>query len=166
MFRRKKKRSREFRKNSEVIDINEARASRRKKRAEAKALERMKEEERLRSEKIKADNARKKARNSGRRKIYTAIIAVIIGAIAFSVFNVASLMKEKNDLEKRQKELTETRDKLEHEVEQANSPEYIEQEARDALRLIKPGEILYILPADKTDDTQGKGGDPAEEDGQ
>jgi len=44
--------------------------------------------------------------------------------------------------------LIETRDKLIRELENVNNPEYIEQQARSQLRLVMPGEVLYILPPD------------------
>ena len=53
-----------------------------------------------------------------------------------------------------QEMLIETRDKLIRELENVNNPEYIEQQARSQLRLVMPGEVLYILPPDNAQEEE------------
>ena len=143
MSKRKPRRSREFKKNNQEIDIEEARRERREKRE--KAAKKAKTEKRAKAEEKNA-SARKKVQRSRRRLIYAAIIFIIIAAVSVSAFKIISLLHEKSRLEKERDRLTSLKERLEQELESVNSPEYIEQQARSHLRLIKPGEILYILP--------------------
>ena len=43
-------------------------------------------------------------------------------------------------------ELEKRRSELENELLMVNSDEYVEQQARSQLHMIKPGEVLYIIP--------------------
>lgn len=151
MFKRKLRRSREFKKNSQVVDLEEARQKRRDKRAMAIAEAQLREEEKARREKQREETAKKRARRTRRRMVYTAIVCSILITIGFSAFNIISLTMERRALRQEQEQLIKTRDELQHELENASSPEYIEQQARTHLRLIKPGEVLYILPKSDTD---------------
>ena len=48
---------------------------------------------------------------------------------------------------------------LQKELENAETPENIEAQARQQLRLIKPGEVLYMFPSEITDrDDSSTGG--------
>ena len=74
------------------------------------------------------------------------------------VRNIIGLSIEKRELEKQQRELADTRDELTAELENVNDLDYIEEQARKLLHMIKPGEILYILngseqPKDESKDT-------------
>lgn len=152
MVKRKKRRSREFKNNSRVIDIEEARQDRKQRREEA-----AKKKDKVRKTKsvITERQAGKKAR---RRVVYLVIFLVIIGIVAVSVFNIISLKLTESRIMKEQKELTEQKARLERIYSQVNSPEYIEQQARQQLRMIRPGEILYVLPdKDKQQKTTGGG---------
>ncbi len=151
MSKRKPRRSREFKKNNQIIDIEEARRERREKRTQA--AKKAKAEKRGKQE--QTASARKKSQKNRRRLIYAAIIFVIIAAIGMSAFKIISLLYEKSKLEKEHDRLLALKERLEQELESVNSPEYIEQQARSHLRLIKPGEILYILP--DNDETENGG---------
>lgn len=138
---RKPSRSREFRKNSKVINMEEARTARREKRKaliEAEAEKRGKADEK--------NSARNKARKSRRRLIYAAVFIAIAAIIVGSAYNVLSLLEEKADMEAEQQRLIEMKERLQEELSNVNTPEYIEQQARSQLRLVMPGEILFILP--------------------
>ena len=51
----------------------------------------------------------------------------------------------------RQAELSQLKEELTAELEHVDSAEYIEQQARKTLRLIKKNEILFVLPDSKND---------------
>lgn len=146
MLKRKPRRSREFKKNSQVIDMEEARRARRDKRAAALAEARLREEEKQHKEKQREEAAKRKARKANRRMIYIVVTCAILITIGLSAFNIITLTIEKHELQQKNEMLAQTRDELKHELENADSPDYIEQQARTHLRLIKPGEVLYILP--------------------
>jgi len=140
MYTRKKRRSKEFKNSSHVIDIEEAREIRKKKREEAA-------EKKNKGRKTKTVMTERRASKKARRRIvYTIILLVIIGVISASVFNIVSLKLNEVKLEKEQEALLQQKARLENELSQMDSLEYIEQQARQQLKMIKPGEILYVLP--------------------
>ena len=65
-------------------------------------------------------------------------------AIGLVVKNIIALHIEKNDLEKQEQQLIETRDELTAELQSVDDLDYIEEQARKLLRMIKPGEVIYI----------------------
>jgi len=152
MLKKKKRRSREFKNNSQIIDINEARQLRKQKREDDAEK---KKQVRKKKSVVPQGHEGKKAR---RRMVYFVIFLVILGIIAASVINIISLkLTEAKTLKERQA-LLDQRTRLEKIYSQVNSPEYIEQQARQQLKMIKPGEILYVLPEkDQKKKTTGGG---------
>ena len=88
---------------------------------------------------------KKKKRINPGRLILTVIIVVLIFFAAISVKNIVSLHVEKNELEEENARLEEEKDRLQNELENADNPEYIEEQARQQLRMVMPGEVLYII---------------------
>lgn len=88
---------------------------------------------------------KKKKRINPGRLILTVIIVVLIFFAAISVKNIVSLHVEKNELEEENACLEEEKDRLQNELENADDPEYIEEQARQQLRMVMPGEVLYII---------------------
>ena len=143
MVKRKPRRSREFKKNSQIIDFDEAREARRKKRGSLSSKKA--ESDELTTAQKNASQRKNAMKN--RRKLASAIILLfVIVVIAFSTFNIVSLRAQKKELQEINKDLLSKKQKLTEELNNTNSPEYIEQQARIQLKLIKPGELLYILP--------------------
>ncbi len=154
MFKRKTRRSREFKKNDRVIDLEEARENRRQKREKLAKTSRhykrsliTKEEAK---EKIKLTSERSKIKNRRRRVIYLVIIGIIVAIIGISALNIIALINERNQLQEQQLQLQKEKDKLENQLKNSNTDEFVEQQARSQLRLIKPGETLYVLPEETT----------------
>jgi cell division protein DivIC len=135
----RKRRSREF-KNSQVIDIDKAREERRKKRAEA-SLKRPKKVDREKGEPSK----RRMAKRNRKRWVYGLIILVITFLIGMAFFRLISLKIEESRAESDLAALQKEKQELEEELSHVYSKEYIEQQARAELRMIFPGEILYVL---------------------
>lgn len=79
---------------------------------------------------------------------FTVIVVVMIAVVGVSVGNIFSLRAEQKELEKTRQELLSEKATLKEELENVNDIEYIEEQARMQLKLIKPGEILYILEED------------------
>jgi cell division protein FtsB len=140
MLKKKKRRSREFKNSSQIIDINEARQLRKQKREDAA-------EKKYKVRKTKSVVTQRQAGKKARRRmVYFVIFLVILGIIAASVINIISLKLTEAKTLKEQQALLDQRTRLEKIYSQVNSPEYIEQQARQQLKMIKPGEILYVLP--------------------
>jgi cell division protein FtsB len=154
MFKRKKKkRSREFKNLNKVIDLEQAREERRNRRKELsdkkQSKDRQSEKEELSDRKINKRNRK--------RLIYVAIVLGIIGVIGVSVFRVISLQNEYKEIATQNKELRDVRQSLTAELGNVNNIEYIEQQAREQLRMIMPGEVLFILPTEGGEATSGVG---------
>ena len=145
----KKRRSRQFKSNSQVIDINEARA----KRLEKRRAERAKEEEKARQAAKKKSRGNTAIRNQKRRRflLIGLIVVLIIGVIIFSLGNVIKLKKEQHEVLKQQEQLLEEKKALEKTLENISDRESIEEQARNQLRMIKPGEVLYMFPEEITE---------------
>ncbi|MFV0516721.1 MAG: FtsB family cell division protein [Aminipila sp.] len=146
MFKQKKKRSKEFKGSDKVIDFEQARVERREKRKEAA----IKKHSKGRKVSVSELSERKISKRNRKRLIYSMVIIGIIAVISVSIFHVYLLQKEYEDIVAQNKELQKKRQDLTEELGNVNNPEYIEQQARQHLRMVKPGEILYILPAQQT----------------
>ena len=62
-----------------------------------------------------------------------------------------AVFNDENLTAKSRKILKEKKKDLEKELKLVNEPEYIEEQARKQLKLVKPGEIIYIIDGDKKD---------------
>jgi cell division protein DivIC len=145
----KKRRSRQFKNNSQVIDINEARA----KRLEKRRAERAKEEEKMREAAKKKSRGNTAIRNQRQRRflLIGLIVVCIIAAVTFSLGNVIKLKKEYREVQQQQEQLLQDKKKLETTLDNISDPENIEEQARNQLRMIKPGEVLYMFPDEITE---------------
>ena len=130
----KRRRSTEFKNNSQVIDMEQAR----KQRLEKRRAERAKEEAKAKA--AARQNTRGKMairKNRARRRIMIGLVIVLIlGLFSFSIFNIFSLKRE----------LIEEKEQLEKELDEVNDLSNVEEQARDQLRLIKPGETIFLFP--------------------
>ena len=148
-MKKKKRRSREFKSGRQVIDIEEARQERKRKRQQA-AVKKYKAKKPRNV--VTERQAGKKAR---RRMVYFLIFLAIICVIGASAFNIISLKLTESKTIKEHEALLKQKAKLERTYSQVSSPEYIEQQARQQLKMIKPGEILYVLPSHDKKATDG-----------
>ena len=86
--------------------------------------------------------------------VFLAGLAVVL-YYGYSVFQVES---EQARVEAEKAALVAEKAKLEEELKHVTDPTYIEQQARTELRMIRPGEILYVLPEKGKDkDEEGNG---------
>lgn len=146
---------------SHVIDIEEAQESRRKKRQQDAANKRRqkRKEEREKQDAIRQANTPEKRKKKRKKQITTKrilLIIIILAILAFlgiTIFQIAKLKIELNEAitEKEQRQAEKV--KLEKELELINDPEYIEEQARERLRMARQGEIVFIFPEeDETHD--------------
>ncbi len=96
----------------------------------------------------KAEDRQKKTNPAKRRRrlVYWAIVILILVTVGFTVQHLLELRAEQQALIAEQQELEQRKEDLTKELKRVNDPDYIEQKAREQLHLIKPGEILYIMP--------------------
>ena len=96
----------------------------------------------------KSTRKAKKKLNTGRLVLSLIVLFLLVGC-AFSIKKIVTLHIEKNHLEKTQKELEQKKDDLTAELKNVNELDYIEEQARKQLKMIKPGEVLYVLDGKK-----------------
>ncbi len=96
-------------------------------------------------EKRSAEAAARARRRS--RLFFAAVIVVVIAAVFVgrTIIDLLRLQREKQEAEVRLEELQIKIELLESELEKVTSDEYIEQQARTHLKMIRPGETLYIV---------------------
>lgn len=97
----------------------------------------------------KVDRRAQKRKRIVRTRIL--IILVVFVILAVCARDIVKLEIENKKLKDENKALTEQRDKLKIELKNVNSKEYIEDRARQQLRLVNPDEILFVFPEDEED---------------
>ena len=96
----------------------------------------------------KVKNKAKQAK--GRQKVFLLLLLAAFIALGFllirSEVQIHRLQTEKRAEENRNITLTRTKEDLQAELDSINTDEYIERLARRDLQLIKPNELLFVLP--------------------
>ena len=149
MFKRKPRRSREWKKNNKLIDLDKARENRTKNRESLKAAKAGKPP--------KAEPSKRQTVKTGKRRdLYAALMLIVIAVIGFSVFNIISVNHQLAEAMAEKHALEMEKEKLEYELQNVDNREYVEQQARMLLKMIMPGEIYYVVP-DRTEEGDGLG---------
>ena len=149
---KKKRRSSQYKDNSKVIDMDEARRKRREKhnkersKAKAKSRSKVKKTSPVIDESTPAGKRKLSLRKKVLKRravvfIIAIIIAVLVGA---SVFHIVKLKAEQHELLKKQEQLKEEKKQLEDEIKSLDNNERVEEQARGKLKLSKPGETVYV----------------------
>ena len=107
--------------------------------------------EEFREERKKSTKKKKRVKINRVRIVVTVIVVVLIAVVGVSVKNVFDLRAEQNDLREKNKQLASEKASLREELKNVNDYYYIEEQARIQLKLIRPGEILYVLDDEGTD---------------
>ena len=146
---KRKSRSRQFKKSSRVIDMDEARQQRLEKREQVQAEE---EREQTASDerKLKRKRALRK-KQSRRRLLVIGVAAVLVLFLCLSVVNILQLKSEEREALKKQEQLKAQQEQMKEEIKDMDNEENLEDLAREKLKLTKPGETIYI-----PDDEEGK----------
>lgn len=88
---------------------------------------------------------KKKVRINRGRMALTAIVLLLVVGLGMSIKNIFDLRAEQKALQEEKKALVVEKKSLQEELDNVDDYDYIEEQARIQLKLIKPGEILYIL---------------------
>lgn len=134
-MRKKKSNLREYEKNNRVINIPKAQSERRS---------RLEEQKKRQKKHIKV--------NYGRVIIIVIVICLLVYFGVYAV-KIMKLDKERDAVNAQNEKLAQNKARLELTLENINTPDYIEEQARKELKLIKPNELLFIFPdSTETDD--------------
>ena len=69
--------------------------------------------------------------------------------VGIRVKKIVDLHLEQNELQKQNEALEDEKNSLKNELKNVNDLDYIEEQARRQLKMIKPGEMLYIMDDEK-----------------
>lgn len=163
---KKGSRLREFEKNHRVLDISGEQRSRKQKR-EAARLAGREEEKDGRGGRQTAEDAgqggKKRKNRFNRLKLLSWIItAVFLIIVGMSVKNILDLRTQADSLADKQIELLQEKEDLLIELENVTSDDYIEEQARRDLKLVKGNELIFLFPDELDEQTEKTG----EDDGQ
>lgn len=93
---------------------------------------------------------------NSKKHVKIIVVIALIAAFGFllrSGINLMRLETERQQLEKEHAAKLEKEEQLEAELKELDSADYIEQEARSELHMIKDGEVVYIVdPAPEPED--------------
>lgn len=146
-MRKKKSNLREYEKNNRVINIPQAQTERRQRLQ--KQRNRRGNVEPFDPENATREYGRstaKKTKINHTKLIVCAVIILLIVYFAISAIKIVKLGKEKDAAAAYNAELMKDKESLELQLENINSPDYIESQARRDLKLIKPNELLFVFP--------------------
>ena len=135
---KKGSRLREFEKTHRVLDISAAQESR-------------KEKKKLMQNTKLAAAAEVAAEKSGKpvkliRLAAVAVLVTVIVLVSLSVKNIIELKAEEEAVANRNQELLQTKEDLLLTLDNVNSDEYIEEQARKELHLAKGNELIFYFP--------------------
>lgn len=77
--------------------------------------------------------------------IATVVLVCLVTVVIAQCVQLANLKAQSNALSVSIERLSSSRTNLEQGIEERNTEEYVEQQARENLGLIKDGEIVYIF---------------------
>ena len=139
---KKGNRLREFEKNHRVLDISSAQKSRKEKRKE--------KAERSAAEAAAAQSGQGTVsrRINWVRLVGVAVIVVFIVAVSLSIKNIYDLKEEEAALQKKNSELLQLKEELLMTLDNVNSDEFIEEQARKELKLARGNELIFYFPED------------------
>ena len=143
----RKSRSRQFKRSSRVIDMDEARKERQEKREQIRAEEL--------HEKTTSDERRLRRKRALRRKqsrhrlIIIGVTFALVVMLAFSVVNIIKLKGEEREALKKQEQLKAKQEQMQEEIKDVGNEENVEDLAREKLKLTKPGETIYIAESEE-----------------
>lgn len=119
-------------------------------RVSSHQLERSERRAKLREKKFKSEAKAKVAEeNKQSRKKFLLIAAIVllvlVALFGKNTYQIIQLSNEKKAQEEKLEKLEESIERLNEELERVTSDEYIEQQAREQLKMIYPGETLYVI---------------------
>lgn len=168
---KKGSRLREFEKNHRVLDISTAQENRKLKKKEKKT--RLAAAEAVTADSTEGNRSgnghgNSSGQDSSKRINWVRLVGTVV-LVAFlvmgglSVKNILDLKEEEEDLKERNLQLLQIKEELLMTMENVNSEEFIEEQARRELKLVKGNELVFYFPKDweleKKHSDSGEGSD-------
>lgn len=86
-------------------------------------------------------------KKSTKKRLFLAVVLLIISAnFVRSTFLALESRKRLDDALEKEKSMTAERDSLKKTIEYKKTDDYIEESARNDLRMVKDGETIYVVP--------------------
>ena len=145
----RKRRSREFRRNSSVINIDEARESRREKQKKEEEKIQKKKSKRKKDSFCAEKNTKPKKARKKINKAVVLVIAILIALFIGATYKLIDVKLEEIALKKENERLIREKLQIEEELVDADSPMSIEKKARERLEMIMPGELVFVVPEEE-----------------
>lgn len=147
----RKRRSKQFKRSSRVIDMDAARQQRLEKRQREQIEV---PQEQTTSDERKMRRVRALRRKQGRKRLVVFAAAVIlIIFLGVSVIDIIKLKAEEHEVLKQQEQLKAQQEQLKEDLKEADNEQNIEDQAREKLKLTKPGETVYIPDSEEPEGT-------------
>ena len=138
----RKRRSKQFKRSSRVIDMDQARQQRLEKRQREQIEV---PQEQTTTDERKMRRVRALRRKQGRKRLVVFVAAVILIAfLGVSVIDIIKLKAEEHEVLKQQEQLKAQQEQLKEDLKEADNEQNIEDQAREKLKLTGPGETVYI----------------------
>jgi len=145
----RKRRSKQFKRSSRVIDMDAARQQRLEKRQREQIDV---PQEQTTSDERKMRRMRALRKKQGRKRLIVLVAAVfLIAVLGVSIFDIIKLKAEEHEVLKQQEQLKAQQEQLKEDLKDAGSEQNIEDQAREKLKLTKPGETVYIPDSEEPD---------------
>lgn len=142
MGKKRKGRLREFQRREQEVSTMKAREERKEKIESRKADKNPPKGQRTK---------KKKKLNLNRSNIIKLAVIVLIGLfVVISAKNIISLKVEQHQLQEQNQSLTQEKKDLQKELDNIGEREYIEKQARELLKMVKPNEKIFVI--DKEED--------------
>ena len=138
-------RLREFEKNNRIFNIEEARKKREENHRDYRERKAAEEESKAGDCSRKKRPKKKKRIADMRRFIMATVLLICVFSAVLSLIIIVNLRSELNQLQEINGQLLEMKEDLLEEMQMIDSKEYIEQQARKELKMIKDNELLFII---------------------
>ncbi len=112
---------------------------------------------------MKRDKSRVPKKVNYTRIALCAVVMILIAYFGISAIKIVNLNKEKAEVEAYNQELLQNKENLQLKLDNINSAEYIESQARRDLKLVKPNELLFIFSEKDSEDAEENSAENATE---
>ena len=147
----RRRRSKQFKRSSRVIDMDAARQQRLEKR-QREQIEVPQEQTTTDERKMRRVRALRRKQGWKRLVVFAAAVILIV-FLGVSVIDIIKLKAEEHEVLKQQEQLKAQQEQLKEDLKEADNEQNIEDQAREKLKLTKPGETVYIPDSEEPEGT-------------